>query len=62
MTNQAFDTPFEASLVDGEIVIIGPDGFNGSMTIEAARASMASLKHALGMVDEAEAIYQKPLG
>jgi hypothetical protein len=49
-------------LVEGEIVITGPDGFNGSMTLEAARASMAHLKGALNKADGPEEIYQKPLG
>jgi hypothetical protein len=62
MTHDAFDTPFEARLVEGEIVITGPDGFNGSMTIEAARASMASLQSALDGAGGPGEIYQKPLG
>jgi hypothetical protein len=62
MIQDAFDTPFEARLVDGEIVITGPGGFNGSMTQQAARGSLKSLQGALQTAEEPEGVYQKPLG
>lgn len=61
MTQQALDTPFAAELVDDEIVITGPNGFNGSLTLEAARASVENLQRVIGAADQAET-YQKPLG
>jgi hypothetical protein len=62
MTQDVLDTPFEARPVDGEIVITGPAGFNGSMTRQAARVSLKSLQDALKTADEPEGVYQKPLG
>jgi hypothetical protein len=55
----AFDVSLEVELVDGEIVIMGPDGFCGSFTREAARESGRRLLAAAG--DDAPT-YQKPLG
>jgi hypothetical protein len=56
----AFDVPFEVGVVDGEVVIMGPDGFCGSFTKEAARESSRRLAAAAGGDDNPT--YQKPLG
>jgi hypothetical protein len=55
----AFDVPFEVEVVDGEIAIVGPDGFCGSFTREAARESARRLMAASG---DGDPTYQKPLG
>lgn len=59
MTHPVFDTPLEAQIIDSQVVITGPDGFNGSMTIEAAKRTVENLRRALGEDGEP---YQKPLG
>lgn len=61
MTNQTPDTPLAAKLVDDQVVITGPDGLNGSLSLKAARASVENLQRVIGAADEAET-YQKPLG
>lgn len=62
MTHQTFDTPLNAQVVDGEVVITGPDGFNGSLTLDAAKATLERLQEALGAPSEPQETYQKPLG
>jgi len=62
MTHQTFDTPLDAKLVDGEVVITGPDGFNGALTLDAAKATLERLQEALGAPSETQETYQKPLG
>lgn len=61
MTKQIIDTPFAAELVDGRVVVTGPDGFNGLMTLKAARTSIENLQRVIGAAADAET-YQKPLG
>ena len=39
MNPEAFPQPMQVEAVDGEVVILGPDGLNGSMTPDAAEAS-----------------------
>lgn len=62
MTHQTFDTPLDAQVVDGEVVITGPDGFSGSLTLDAAKATLERLREALGAPSEPRETYQKPLG
>lgn len=60
MTRDALDQPLSAELVDGEVVVTGPNGFNGSLTVEAARISAENLMRAVQLFDSGE-VYQKPL-
>jgi hypothetical protein len=55
----AFETPLEVAIVDGEIVVTGPDGFCGSFTPQAARESGLRL---LAASSGEGPSYQKPLG
>ena len=43
MNPEAFPQPMQVEAVDGEVVILGPDGLNGSMTPDAAEASARRL-------------------
>jgi hypothetical protein len=43
----AYDEPLEIEVIEGEIVITGPDGFCGSLTPEAATESERRLRLAL---------------
>ena len=61
MTHAVFDTPLEVAIADGEIVITGPDGLAGSMTLDAALKSAERLRAAAEQAGGGE-IYQKPLG
>lgn len=61
MATKAIDRPLEVERVDGEVVITGPDGINGSLTVDAARETAKRLSEALGDANDNE-IYQKPLG
>lgn len=54
--------PFKAELVEEMVVITAPDGFNGSLTIEAARASADNLRRAIDSAEGRGETYQKPLG
>jgi hypothetical protein len=60
MTQQILDTPLQADVIGG-VVITGPNGFQSTMTLDAARATVARLQAVLGAVGEPET-YQKPLG
>ena len=51
---------FSEYLVEGEVVITGPDGFSGSFTRGAARESARRLLDVTRNDDGAT--YQKPLG
>ncbi|WP_164467365.1 hypothetical protein [Caulobacter flavus] len=51
-----------AKLIDGEVVITGPNGFNGSLTIAAAKASARNLLEAIEDASDGGEVYQKPLG
>ncbi|WP_454718928.1 hypothetical protein [Caulobacter segnis] len=62
MTQQASDTPLTADLIDGQVLITGPNGLQGALTLEAAKASLAHLERALGAAREPADTYQKPLG
>lgn len=62
MTQQMLNTPLNANLVDGAVLITGPDGVESVMTIEAAKATLAQFQAVLGAADEPQEIYQKPLG
>jgi hypothetical protein len=62
MTQQMLSTPLGANLVDGAVLITGPDGVESVMTIDAAKATLAQFQAALGAVDDAQEIYQKPVG
>lgn len=61
MSHQTLNEPIEVSAVDGEIVITGPNGFAGSLSLEAARKSIERLQAAVDSIDGGET-YQKPLG
>jgi hypothetical protein len=61
MTQQILDTPLQADVIDGGVVITGPNGFQSTMTLDAAKATVARLQAVLGAVGEPET-YQKPLG
>lgn len=61
MTHDVLDTPLEVALVEGEVVITGPNGLGGSMTLRAARESAERLRRIVDQVDGGET-YQKPLG
>lgn len=61
MPREAYSTPLEVSLVDGEVAITGPDGVALSLTREAAITSAKRLLQAVGG-EEATEVYQKPLG
>jgi len=62
MTQQMLSIPLSANLVDGAVLITGPDGVESVMTIDAAKATLAQFQAALGTVDEAQEISQKPVG
>jgi hypothetical protein len=62
MTQQMLSIPLSANLVDGAVLITGPDGVESVMTIDAAKATLAQFQAALGAVDDAQEIYQKPVG
>lgn len=62
MTPQMLSTLLSANLVDGAVLVTGPDGAESVMTIDAAKATLAQFQAALGTVDEPQEIYQKPLG
>jgi hypothetical protein len=58
------DEAIAVTIVDGEVVFDGPNGFSGSMTPAAAKETARRIAAA---IDEIEgggdgAIYQKPLG
>lgn len=38
-----YDSPMTVQVVDGEVVVLGPDGFAVALTAEAARLSGARL-------------------
>jgi hypothetical protein len=57
-----FDQALEVKIVDGEVVLSGPNGLNGSLTKAAARESARRLLAALEIKDEEIETYQKPLG
>jgi hypothetical protein len=38
-----FDEPMAVQAVDGEVVVLGPNGISGSFTVEAARLSARNL-------------------
>lgn len=56
MTSQAnappFDVPLEVQVVDGEVVLTGPNGLNGSFTARAAAESAVRLIEAAGKASE----------
>lgn len=43
-----YDTPMNVQVVDGEVVVLGPDGFAVALTPEAARTSGERLLSAAG--------------
>jgi hypothetical protein len=47
-----FDVPMEVQVVDGEVVLTGPDGLNGSFTARAAAESAVRLMEAAGRASE----------
>jgi hypothetical protein len=58
-----FDQPLEVKVVEGEVVLSGPNGLNGSLTKAAARESARRLLAALAVDgDEEEEILQTPTG
>ena len=62
MTQQILDTPLRADVIDGGVMITGPDGSQSAMTLDAAKATVARLQAALGVAGEPQETYQKPLG
>jgi len=52
MPSDAFTEPMLVLAVEGEVVVLGPNGVNGAFTIEAARISARNLLEA---ADEANA-------
>lgn len=62
MAYDPIDQAFTAELVEGEVVITGPNGFNGSLTIEAARTSADNLLRAIEGAADGGEVYQKPRG
>jgi hypothetical protein len=46
----AFDQPLEIEIIEGEVVITGPDGLCASLTSEAARESARRLAEALDRI------------
>ena len=58
---EPLDTPLEIIPSEGEVVITGPNGFSGSLTVEAAIASARRLLAAANEI-AGPGTYQKPLG
>lgn len=46
MSREAFDEPFTVAVVDGEVVIVGPDGVSAAFTPAAAAESARLLREA----------------
>ncbi len=46
----AFDQPLEIEVIEGEVVINGPDGLCASLTLQAARESERRLRAALARI------------
>lgn len=55
-----FETPMTAQVVDGEVVVLGPNGVAISMTAEAARISGERLLEAARQVEGARADPDSP--
>ena len=47
----AFDQPLEFEVIEGEVVLTGPDGLCASLTLRAAQESECRLPAALDSVD-----------
>ena len=47
----AFDQPLEFEVIEGEVVLTGPDGLCASLTLQAAQESERRLRAALDSVD-----------
>ncbi|WP_146197945.1 hypothetical protein [Caulobacter endophyticus] len=62
MTHGPIDEPLTAELLEGEVVVTEPNGFNGSLTMDAARRSAENLLRAVEQAESGQDVYQKPLG
>lgn len=62
VAHDPLNEPLVARVIEGEVVITGPNGFNGSLTIDAARTSAENLLRAIEGASEPGEVYQKPLG
>lgn len=51
MQPDTFTEPMQVSVVDGDVVILGPNGVSGAFTVEAARKSAANLLTAAAEAD-----------
>lgn len=58
------DEAIVVTVVEGEVVLGGPNGFNGSMTPAAAKETARRIAAAVDEIEGEEdgAVYQKPLG
>lgn len=52
--SHAFSDPMVVRLVEGEIVVLGPDGVAVSLTVEAARESSRRLAEAVAAATKGE--------
>ncbi len=51
-----YDTPMTVQIVDGEVVVLGPDGFAAALTPDAARLSGERLIEAARNAEDEPAV------